>query len=52
MIDLKTYRSLHNNGYHSTLKDELGPDAMDKDEPPDEQFELLLPLRIKGYNLR
>ena len=25
---------------------------MARDEPPDEQFELLLPLKIKGYNLR
>ena len=32
--------------------DELGPEAMARDEPPDDQFELLLPLKIKGYNLR
>ncbi len=25
---------------------------MARDEPPDEEFELLLPLKIKGYNLR
>ena len=54
MIDLKTYRSLHSERrlYHSELKDELGPEALARDVPPDEQFEYLLPLKIKGYNLR
>ena len=54
MIDLKTYRSLHQkSGYGpSELKDELGPEALARDVPPDEQFELLVPLKIKGYNLR
>ena len=52
MIDLKTYRRLHGFPGQSTLKDELGPDAMARDDPPDEQFILLLPLGIKGYNLR
>ena len=54
MIDLKTHRSVHpdNKLYQSHLKDELGPEAMARDEPPNEQFELLLPLQIKGYNLR
>ncbi|MCJ1385305.1 hypothetical protein MMC17_008427 [Xylographa soralifera] len=54
MVDLKTWRSLHpENSYSSKpLVDELGPEAMERDDPPDEQFELLLPLEIKGYNLR
>ena len=54
MVDYKTYRSLHpdNASLRNHLKDELGPEAMARDEPPDEQFELLLPLKIKGYNLR
>lgn len=54
MVDLKTYRSLHGRENHlpgSGLTDEVGPEAMAKDEPPDEYFELLLPLQIKGYNL-
>ncbi|KAI1170554.1 hypothetical protein F4777DRAFT_594862 [Nemania sp. FL0916] len=58
MIDLKAYRSLHkNNQYESVmnksgLADELGPEAMDRDEPPDEKFEFLLPATIKGFNMR
>lgn len=58
MIDHKTYRSLHkdnpfeNTRWREGLKDELGSEAMARDEPPDDQFELLLPLKMKGYNLR
>ncbi|RWA11510.1 hypothetical protein EKO27_g3612 [Xylaria grammica] len=58
MIDLKAYRSLHKNnqyesaGYRSGLADELGPEAMERDEPPDEKFEFLLPATIKGFNMR
>lgn len=58
MIDHLTYRSLHkdnqyeNIGWKKGLKDELGSEAMARDDPPDDDFELLLPLTIKGYNLR
>lgn len=53
MIDLKTYHSLHpSNIFPKPLVDELGVDAMAKDEPPDEKFSYLLPPEIKGYNLR
>lgn len=57
MVDLKAYRSLHNSnpyarGATSGLQDELGPEAMAKDEPPDDRFELLLPPTIKGFNMR
>ncbi|KAK5271709.1 hypothetical protein LTR96_003536 [Exophiala xenobiotica] len=53
MIDLKTYCSLHsNNIFAKPLLDELGADAMAKNEPPDEKFSYVLPPNIKGYNLR
>lgn len=54
MVDIKTYCSLHpeSNYGRTPLLDEFGPEAMVRDEPPDEQFELLLPLKTKGYNLR
>lgn len=57
MVDLKAYRSLHNSnpyarGATSGLQDELGPEAMAKEEPPDDRFELLLPPTIKGFNMR
>lgn len=53
VVDLQTYRSLH-DGTRSRngLADELGPEAMARGEPPDDQFELLLPATIKGFNLR
>ena len=54
MIDLKTHKNLHpENRYGQIdLKDELGPEALALDAPPDDQFELLLPLTIKGFNFR
>ena len=54
MIDLKTYQSLHKHNFPKSngLKDELGLEAIAREDPPDDQFELLLPLNIKGYNLR
>ncbi|ERF77115.1 hypothetical protein EPUS_07656 [Endocarpon pusillum Z07020] len=53
MIDFKTFCSLHrNNNFPESSLDELGDDAMAKDEPPDEKFSYLLPPTIKGYNLR
>ena len=54
MIDYKTYRVMHpeNKALKKELTDELGPEALARNTPPDEQFELLLPLNIKGYNLR
>lgn len=51
MVDLKAYRSLHQSST-SGLFDELGPEAMAKEEPPDDKFELLLPPTIKGFNMR
>ena len=58
MIDLKTYRSLHNERPYKlpsskeALNDDLGAEAMAEDSPPDDLFELLLPLNLKGYNFR
>jgi SpoVK/Ycf46/Vps4 family AAA+-type ATPase len=58
MIDLKAYRSLHkdnqydNAGYRTGLADELGPEALSREGPPDDKFELLLPPTIKGFNIR
>ncbi|XDG05445.1 hypothetical protein ABKA04_005060 [Annulohypoxylon sp. FPYF3050] len=57
MIDIKTYRTLHNNKYpvirdEERIVDQLGEEAMSKDKPPEDYFELLLPPTIKGFNLR
>ncbi|KAI1357335.1 hypothetical protein F5Y08DRAFT_352717 [Xylaria arbuscula] len=58
MIDLKTYRSLHKDNqydrkvYRNELIDELGPEAVKRDEPPDDKFQFLVPATIKGFNMR
>lgn len=54
MIDMKTFRSLRsaNISLKAPLKDELGPKVLAQNDPPDDLFELLLPLKIKGYNIR
>jgi hypothetical protein len=53
MIDLKTYQRLHGSRpFAAGLKDELGQDSMAREDPPDDMFELLLPFKLKGYNLR
>ena len=58
MIDYKTYRSLHKSGdfdgrrWTRGLGDRMSSEQMANDEPPDDEFELLLPPKIKGYNLR
>ena len=48
MIDLKTYSSLHPESRYgqAELRDELGPEVLARDIPPDEQYELLLPMKI------
>jgi hypothetical protein len=57
MIDLKMYRELHKkdkdkDSTYLGAKDDLGDGALEKDEPPNEQFLFTLPLTIKGYNLK
>lgn len=54
MVDLKTYRNLQKRMPETAteLYDELGPEAMAKEEPPDDRFELLLPPTIKGFNMQ
>ncbi|KAJ3577865.1 hypothetical protein NPX13_g2702 [Xylaria arbuscula] len=58
MIDLKAYRSLHKDnqfdqvGNRKGLIDELGPEAMKRDELPDDKFQFLVPATIKGFNMR
>ena len=49
MIDLATYRQMHSDEHHPPQRDELGPAAMDDDEPPGGPFTLLLPASILGF---
>jgi hypothetical protein len=57
MIDYNTFRKLHPGNFDHVLQtnqqsDRMSKEDMAKDEPPDERFVYLLPLQIKGYNLR
>ena len=57
MIDQKTFQVLNpsNSGFKlppALPGDELAADQVERDELPDEYFQYLLPLTIKGYNLR
>jgi hypothetical protein len=54
MIDPRTYRNGYPNSAFSkkNLNDELGPEVASKHEPPDDDFILLLPLWLPGYNMQ
>lgn len=58
MIDLKTYQILHKSdapqhrNRQGNLNYVLPRKAMENDDPPDGNFEFLLPPKIKGFNLR
>lgn len=55
MIDMKTYEKLHPDQKKATqtpTHDKLNDSLMSQSAPPDEEFLFLLPLTIKGYNLR
>ena len=58
MVDMNTFQALNPSNYSfklpaaKTLGDELTAEELAQDEPPDGQFQYLLPLEIKGYNLR
>ncbi|RGP72192.1 p-loop containing nucleoside triphosphate hydrolase [Fusarium sporotrichioides] len=53
MVDMATYRELHNkeNDQKSIEHGDLGQEAMNSDDPPDDTFVLLLPPRIRGFGL-
>ncbi|KAK7714996.1 hypothetical protein SLS64_003692 [Diaporthe eres] len=58
VIDLKTYQILHKSdapqrrNRQGNLNYVLPRKAMENDDPPDGNFEFLLPPKIKGFNLR
>ncbi|KAF2967536.1 hypothetical protein GQX73_g6025 [Xylaria multiplex] len=55
IIDMKMYRELHKRGEDSTQNkgtDDLGPEALKQNDPPNDKFVYLMPLTIKGYNLK
>ncbi len=54
MIDITTYRKMHPDAaiFKLRLTDELGEEAMKKEEPPGEEFLLLLPPNVYGFNMQ
>ncbi|KAK2746120.1 hypothetical protein FQN55_005749 [Onygenales sp. PD_40] len=49
MIDMNTYMQMHGNSENTIERDDLGHEAMDKAEPPEDPFLLLLPAEILGF---
>lgn len=49
MVDGTTYQQMHGNS--SSPRDDLGPEAMKSEEPPDSSFVLLLPPEIYGFGM-
>lgn len=55
MVDMKVYGELHKSKgspVFSESKDALGLEALQRDNPPDENFIFLAPPTIKGFNLK
>lgn len=63
MIDMMMYREIHresDNGGHRLQPsrsnfvdvDEIGPEKLKEDSPPDGDFVYLFPTKIRGYNLK
>lgn len=53
MIDYSMYRKMHPEAdiFKGDRQDDLPLGAMEKDDPPDANFPLLLPANIYGFNL-
>ncbi|KAF6788775.1 AAA family ATPase [Colletotrichum sojae] len=56
MIDMKTYTEIHQPqkwgmGYYRR-PDQLDPDLLTMEEPPDDTFVYMAPLSMKGFNLK
>ncbi|KAK2810498.1 hypothetical protein FQN50_002987 [Emmonsiellopsis sp. PD_5] len=49
MIDMNTYMQMHGNSENTIERDDFGQEAMDKAEPPEGPFLLLLPAEILGF---
>lgn len=49
MVDVSTYQRMH--GEPSTPQDDLGLEAMKREEPPESSFFLLLPYEIHGFGM-
>ncbi len=46
---MDTYRQMRDESDLPSQRDDLGPEAMESDEPPDDSFVLLLPAEILGF---
>lgn len=54
MIDTSTYKKLHSSNLSSGIpcRDDMGPEAMAREEPPVDDTVLLFPSIVTGYNMR
>jgi hypothetical protein len=54
MIDIGIYKKMHLNPNSIDLpnRDDLGPEVMASDTPPGDNFTLLLPSKLVGFNMQ
>lgn len=52
MVDMSTYRELHEDEEPIPERDYLRGELMQAEEPPDEKFLLLLPATIHGFGFK
>lgn len=53
MIDTNTYKKMHPDAQKGRrLRDEIGAEAMAKDTAPSEEFVLMLPPNLLGFNMQ
>ena len=53
MIDMNMYRQMHANEVESvSQRDDLGPEAFERNEPPSDTFMLLLQTTIPGFGFQ
>jgi hypothetical protein len=54
MIDYATYHELHPDAsvFSGKTRDDIGDEAMEKDDPPGDDLELLFPAKIDGFAIQ
>jgi hypothetical protein len=52
MVDMVTYRELHPEDHTPEQREYLEQENMEAEDPPDEDFLLLLPATVHGFGLQ
>jgi hypothetical protein len=52
MVDMNMYRQMHSVEAGPPQRDDLGPEAFEREDPPSETFLLLLQTTIQGFGFQ